>query len=100
MNKDLPHFQVGLVFLFLVGTAICFFPHTEVVDAILRSNSGCGSLYVQPSLDAILLLHIMGTASKSTMDQVPPIFNSGYDSYFSNILGCGFSSDDTRRIYS
>ena len=53
----------------------------------------------EPSLDAILLFHIMITA-KSTMNAVPPIFDSGHDSYSNNTLGRGFSSDDIGRVYS
>ena len=50
---------------------------------------------VQPSLEAILLLHVMGTISKSTMDAVPLIFNSWHDSSSFKIFGRGFLSDNT-----
>ena len=55
---------------------------------------------VQPSLEAIILLHVMGTVSKWTMDAVPPVFNSGHDSYSFNILRRGFLSDNTGCVYS
>ena len=55
---------------------------------------------IQPSLDAILILHTMDTVFKSTMDAVSPIFNSGRDFFSSNVDGHGFSNDDTGRDYS
>ena len=55
---------------------------------------------VQLSLEAIILLHVMGMFSKSMMGAVPLIFNPQHDSYSFKILGRSFLSDNTGCVYS